>query len=102
MDDANTNLIKQLENDNPGLQELTIPNDITNDDHNHEHHDSWERVGRLIGRNTHLKVLCFDHDLLEYYLSTNEFEKLCRGLVCNKSIEILKLNLDEYHTMILM
>ena len=72
---------KMIENDDdPDLVELEIgAHGYAPDD------GDWGRLGIEIGRNTHLKELCYS----DRGVSKEDFEKLFRGIACNKSIQKL-------------
>ena len=50
----------------------------------------WERDGKGIGKNTHIKQLFLGSDVIDRS-NADAFEAFCRGLAINKSIEHLRI-----------
>ena len=82
---------RQIECDDPDLVELKIERRIVRGRIYVPHADDWENVGKIIGRNTHLKVLDFS-DLYGGLVAKEDVEKFFRGVANNRSIQ--KLILD--------
>ena len=94
--DSQNEIRRQIESNDPELDKLTIG-------HNPYRPQSWdylppdgdwERDGRGIGNNEHIKELRFERDL-PGHLSRDKFEAFCRGFACNKSIEKLVIDCPE-------
>ena len=77
----------RIESNDPELNKLTISP--------HSYHPldgDWERDGRSIGRNEHIKELCFANNLAQNnYVSRDDILAFCGGIACNKSIERLRI-----------
>ena len=72
---------RKIEGNDPDLTELNMGNYLPPD-------GDWERDGKGVGRNTHIKKLRFGSNLVDYVqVRREQFESFCEGLACNKSIE---------------
>ena len=88
---------RQIESDDPDLTKLTIgdQNDyqlsLGEGNYYYPHDGDWGRDGKGIGRNTHIKELCFGCGLHDN-VSRDQFEAFCEGMAGNKSIERLEIS----------
>ena len=82
-DDDDVELRRKIEDNDPDLTELIMGNYLPPD-------GDWERAGKGIGRNTHIKELCFGSNIVDdVQVRREQFESFCEGLARNKSIEKL-------------
>ena len=77
------NTRSQIESNDPDLTKLTI--DTRNPDFIPPDGD-WARDGKAMGRNEHIKEICFSSDL-GTVVSRDKLATFCSGLACNKSVE---------------
>mmetsp|Transcript_3533 Transcript_3533/g.7806 ORF Transcript_3533/g.7806 Transcript_3533/m.7806 type:complete len:570 (-) Transcript_3533:85-1794(-) len=83
----------KFEHDDPNLIKLKIGvQDYFPDPHDID----WERDGKSIGRNTHVRELSFCHGGL-YPIVKKDFKTLFRGISCNRSIrKLIFENCDKF------
>ena len=90
MDDTRLhNIRRQIESNDPKLNKLTI-SDVGLSGSYHPHDGDWERDGNGIGSNEHIKELWFGN-LDHTHVIREKFEAFCRGIACNKSINLLTI-----------
>ena len=88
-DDGPEELRRKIEGNDPDVTELNL----SSDDYLPPDGD-WEPYGKGIGRNTHIKKLCFGFGsnlVDDVQVRREQFESFCEGLACNKSIERLEI-----------
>ena len=85
-DDNRKKIRGQIESNDAGLVELTV-----SQANYYPLDGDWERDGKGIGRNTHIKELYFGTSFLDNAPQRAEFESFCEGFVGNKSIERLEI-----------
>ena len=88
-------LRQRIESNDPNLTKLTIDTRSIDYLPNYLPHDGdWARDGEGIGRNEHIKELCFGSGMASA-VGRTDFEAFCSGLACNKTIEKMSIHCCE-------